>query len=313
MKLLTFVKSGSNDIRLGALLDDKVLDLNAASSGKLPSNMLSFIEGGENCLSIAKELINKKLSSNLFSLKEINIKAPLLNPPSLKDFFAFEEHAKAGAKRRNEELPKEWYEVPAYYKGNHREIYGPNDEIPWPFYTRRLDFECEIACIVGKKGKNISSENALEYIFGYMIFNDFSARDIQKKEMLLRMGPTKGKDFANAFGPYLITKDEVDPQKDFSLKVFVNGELWSEGHFKDQYWGFPSMVSYVSQEENIYPGDILGSGTFYKGCGLDLDRWIQPGDKIELLVPKLGVLQNQIAYPKEQKQLILKRMQESNK
>ena len=297
MKLLTFTKGNSDECYLGALVGNQVLDLNLASENKIPKDMLSFIQGGEKSLKLADDVIKNPQVSALYPLEKVKIKAPLLTPPSLKDFFAFEEHAKAGAKRRNEELPKEWYQIPAYYKGNHREIYGPDDVVPWPFYTKKLDFESEIACVIGKKGKNISEDKADDYIFGYMIFNDLSARDIQKKEMALRMGPTKGKDFANVFGPYLVTKDEVDPKKDFSIKVKVNGEVWSEGHFKDQYWGFPLMVSYVSQEETIYPGDILGSGTFYKGCGLDLDRWLKGGDVIELEVSKLGVLRNKVSNP----------------
>ena len=303
MKLITFTKENSDEHFLGALINNQVLDLNLASGNKIPKDMLTFIQGGEKSLDLAKEVIKTPQSSALCRIDKIKIKTPLLNPPSLKDFFAFEEHAKNGARRRNEELPKEWYEIPAYYKGNHREIYGSDEEIPWPSYTRRLDFESEIACVIGKKGKNLTETEANDYIFGYMIFNDMSARDIQKKEMALRMGPAKGKDFANVFGPYLVTKDEVDPKKDFSIKVKVNGEIWSEGHFKDQFWGFSRMISYVSQEETIYPGDILGSGTFYKGCGLDLDRWIKPGDLIELEVPKLGILRNKVGNPKSYKDI----------
>src|SRR3989338_8371461 len=305
MKLVTFTntKANAEEYRLGALLENKIIDLNVASKNKLPLSMLSFTEGGENFLSIAKEVINKHDSSSVVSLNEVKLHAPLPNPPALRDFFAFEEHVKAGAKRRNENIPDQWYEIPAYYKGNHRQIYGPEDIIPWPSYTRRLDFECEIACVIRKRGINILESDAEQYIFGYMIFNDFSARDIQKKEMELRMGPAKGKDFANAFGPCIVTKDEVDPRKDFSMKILVNGELWSSGHFKDQYWGFPLMISYVSQEETIYPGDLLGSGTFYKGCGLDLDRWLKPGDTIELQVSALGSLKNKIGTPKEYKGL----------
>ena len=307
MKLVTYTGKKQSSLSIGLVIQNKILDLNLSSKGKLPSNMLDFISGGDDFLSIAQDLQNNSAKFELISLEEAVLKAPILNPPSLKDFFAFEEHAKNGAKRRNEELAKEWYELPAYYKGNHRQILGPNDEIPWPFYTRKLDFECEIACVVGKNGKSIPEEDASKYIFGYMIFNDVSARDIQKKEMILRMGPSKSKDFANIFGPYLVTKDEVNPQKDFSLEVKVNGEVWSKGHFKDQYWGFPLMISHVSQEEDIYPGDIFGSGTFYKGCGLDLDRWIQPGDIVELEVPKLGILKNKVGIPKSQRELVYKK------
>jgi len=306
MRLASFkIKGGGEkEIRLGAVLGDQILDLNKASGGRLPSQMLAFIEGGEKFLDLAQKVIKNQNGKEAFvPLNNVQIKSPLPNPPALRDFFAFEEHAKAGSKRRNESLSQEWYEIPAYYKGNHREIYGPDDEIPWPSYTQKLDFECEIACVVGKKGKNLTTQEAKTYIFGYMIFNDFSARDTQKREMKLRMGPTKAKDFANAFGPYLVTANELDPAKDLSLKVKVNGEVWSQGHFKDQHWGFPLMVSYVSQSETIYPGDILGSGTFYKGCGLDLDRWIKPGDVVELEVPKLGTLRNTIGRPQSFREL----------
>lgn len=303
MRLLTFSKKGLNDLSIGVLIDGKVLDLHKASNGKLPGNMLAFIEGGDDCLKIANDLIKSSKSESLISLSDIDIKAPLLNPPSLKDFFAFEGHAKAGAKRRGVELNEYWYEIPVYYKGNHRQIFGLNDEIQWPSYTRRLDFECEIACVLGKKGKNLSTKEASDHIFGYMIFNDFSARDIQKKEMALLMGPAKSKDFANAFGPYLITKDEVDPSSDLNMSVKINNEVWSTGNFKDQYWGFPLMISHVSQEEFVYPGDIFGSGTFFGGCGLDLDRWLSGGDTIELEVGKLGVLKNKISKQSDYKEL----------
>ena len=295
MKLVTFISDKLKNSSVGIVLDEKILDLK--------SDMLSFISGGENLIAHANTILKDPPKDALYSLSEVKILAPITNPPSLKDFFAFENHAKAGAERRKENLAPEWYEIPAYYKGNHREIYGPDDEIQWPSYTRKLDFECEIACVIGKKGKNISIEEAEKYIFGYMIFNDISARDIQKKEMVLRMGPGKAKDFANIFGPYLVTKDEINPKKDLSLKVRVNNETWSEGHFEDQYWGFPLMISHISQEETIYPGDILGSGTFHKGCGLDLDRWIKPGDIIELEVPKLGILRNKVGKQKEYKEL----------
>jgi 2-keto-4-pentenoate hydratase/2-oxohepta-3-ene-1,7-dioic acid hydratase in catechol pathway len=269
--------------------------------------MLDFLQGGEALWELARKALKSPAASALRPFSQIRLKAPLPNPPSLKDFFAFEAHARAGAERRKEPFPQEWYDIPAYYKGNHREIYGPEDEIPWPSYTRRLDFECEIACVIGKKGRDIAIENAHPYIFGYMIFNDFSARDIQKREMILRMGPAKSKDFANSFGPYLVTADEVDAAH-FSMQVQVNGELWSQGHFKDQHWGFPLLISHISQEETVYPGDILGSGTFHKGCGLDLDRWIRPGDVLELEVPKLGVLRNRIGRPKNQCELKYRKM-----
>lgn len=302
MKLVTFVPAGEKEPCLGAVLEDRVVDLRAASGGKLPGDMLSFLRAGEEAWAQARRAAKSPPSAALRELSAVSLQAPLPEPASLKDFFAFEDHAKAGAARRGETLPEQWYDIPCYYKGNHREIYGPDDEIPWPAYTRRLDFECEIACVVGRRGRDLTPERAAEHIFGYMIFNDFSARDIQKKEMALRMGPAKGKDFANAFGPWLVTADEAEPAR-LTMRVKVNGEVWSEGRFADQHWGFPVMLAHVSQCETVHPGDVLGSGTFHRGCGLDLDRWIRPGDVVELEVPGLGVLRNPVGRPAAQKEL----------
>ena len=287
---------------IGAVLGDKIIDLPKSSGGKLPGDMLGFIEAGDEALASAREALKNPKAEAVSELAAIKLKAPLPRPASLKDFFAFENHARAGAERRSEAFPEAWYDIPCYYKGNHREIYGPGETVPWPNYTRKLDFECEIACVVGRKGRDLSPKQAAGHIFGYMIFNDFSARDIQKKEMILRMGPAKGKDFANAFGPYLVTADDVDPRNDFELTVRVNGEKWSAGRFSDQHWGFPVMVSHVSQGETVFPGDVMGSGTFHKGCGLDMGRWINPGDTVQLDVPALGVLSNPTGIPDPAKQ-----------
>ena len=301
MKLATYRPAPSAEPRLGLLVGSDLLDL--AAAGRLPASMLAFIEAGPEAWDAARALAKDPPSGHRTPVSQARILAPLPNPPALRDFFAFEDHARAGAARRNEPFPEDWFSIPAYYKGNHREIYGPDDVVPWPRYTRKLDFECEVACVVGRKGRDLSPTMAAEHIFGYMVFNDLSARDIQKKEMVLRMGPAKGKDFANAFGPYLVTADEVDPKKDFSMTVRVNGEVWSQGAFGAQHWGFPLMVSHVSQGETVYPGDILGSGTFHKGCGLDLDRWVKPGDIIELEVPALGTLRNTFGTPGAQNEL----------
>ncbi|MBI3300205.1 MAG: fumarylacetoacetate hydrolase family protein [Elusimicrobia bacterium] len=307
MKLATYRPADGGDQRLGALVDGDLLDLAAASGGNLPASMRALLEAGPAAWDEVRRCLERPAAAHRVPLTAVRLRAPLPDPAALRDFFAFEDHARAGAKRRSEELPAEWFEVPAYYKGNHREVYGPDDEIPWPSYTRKLDFECEIAAVVGLRGRDLSPEEAGRHIFGYMLFNDFSARDIQKKEMVLRMGPAKGKDFANAFGPWLVTADEVDPAADFEMTVRVNGEVWSRGRFGAQHWGFPLMLSHVSQGETVYPGDVLGSGTFHKGCGLDLDRWIKPGDVVELDVPKLGVLKNACGEPKARKELNYKR------
>ncbi len=337
MKLVTFeVKTPAGRVsRLGALLGGRIIDLNAAyalmlhgsrkakpqalADALVPSNMLSFLEMGDDALEEARSAYqfvhegSRKHGDDLagpsgekisYKEDEVRLLAPVPRPGAIRDFFAFEEHALQGAKRRNEPLNPAWYDQPVYYKGNHREIYGPGDTVPWPSYTRKLDFELEIACVVGKKGRDLSEEQAAPCIAGYMIFNDWSARDIQKNEMLCRMGPAKGKDFANGFGPYLLTADELPDPDNLKMSVTVNGELWSEGNSSGRYWKFPLMLSHISQEETVYPGDILGSGTNYKGCGLDLDRWIKPGDVLEFTVEKLGTLKQTVGKPQAEKQLV---------
>ena len=335
VKLVTFeVKTPVGPVeRLGALDGGGLVDLNFAyalmlhRNGKagagrlaealLPPEMLAFLDMGEDSIEEARHalafaraarsqgegLTGPRGEKILYGEDEVRWLSPLPRPRSLRDFFAFEEHASQGAARRKEALAPEWYEQPVYYKGNHREIYGPGDVVPWPSYTRRFDFEAEIACVVGKKGRDLSPEEAAGHIGGYTILNDFSARDIQKNEMVLRMGPAKGKDFATGLGPYLLTSDELASPNGLTVSVYVNGEKWSSGDTKDRYWSFPTMLSHVSQEETVYPGDVLGSGTFYKGCGLDLDRWVKPGDAIEITVEKLGTLRQVVGAPKAQRHL----------
>lgn len=296
MKLVTFDAGSPKSplLRLGALTPKGIIDLNAADPA-IPPSMLAFLEAGDRALAAARRAL--AAGAKAIPLRQARLKAPLPNPGALRDFFAFEEHARRGAERRGEKLRDEWYEIPAYYKGNHRSVIGPGEVIPWPSYTRRLDFETEIACVVGKYGKNLTPEQAKRHIAGYMIFNDVSARDIQKKEMLTRMGPAKSKDFCNVFGPYLLTADEMPPWQSVRLRVSVNGKRWSSGRYSDCYWSFPQMISHVSQEEGVYPGDVFGSGTYYSGCGLDMDRWIKPGDRLELTVTGLGTLENRIGRP----------------
>lgn len=219
---------------------------------------------------------------------------PLDRPASLRDFLAFEDHVKRGAERRDSEVPPYWYEAPIYYKGNHRTSIGPEDECPWPAYTSKLDFELELAMIVGKRGRDVSPNDAADHVFGFTVFNDFSARDVQSKEMSTWLGPGKGKDFANAFGPCIVTVDEVGPEPDLEMICRVNGEEWGRGRSSDMHWSWADMIAHVSQDEDIHPGDVYGSGTPGGCCGLDTGRFLSPGDVIELEIESIGVLRNRI-------------------
>lgn len=211
---------------------------------------------------------------------------------SLKDFLAFENHVKLGAERRGGEVPAYWYEAPVYYKGNRRALMGPDETCPWPPYTEWLDFELEMAMIVGSRGRDITRDEAGKHIFGFMVFNDWSARDIQMKEVSAWLGPAKGKDFANSFGPCIVTADEVGTEPDLEMICRVNGEEWGRGRSSDLHWKWADMLAHVSNGEDVYPGDVYGSGTPGGCCGLDLNRKLEPGDVVELEIEKIGVLRN---------------------
>lgn len=219
---------------------------------------------------------------------------PLDKLASLRDFLAFEDHVKGGAQRRGVDVPDYWYAAPVYYKGNHRQIMGPDDEVRWPQYTERIDFELELAMIVGKRGRDVSHDAAGDYIFGFTVFNDWSARDIQSKEMSAWLGPAKGKDFANALGPCIITTDEVGTEPDLEMICRVNGEEWGRARSSQAKWSWADMLAHVSAAEDIFPVDVYGSGTPGGCCGLDLGRTLEPGDVVELEIEKIGVLRNTV-------------------
>jgi len=204
---------------------------------------------------------------------------------------------KKGFEKRGEPMPDEWYDMPVYYKGNHQSIIGPGDPVAWPAFTEKFDYELELAVIIGRAGRNIPRERAAEHIAGFTIMNDFSARDIQRAEMKVRLGPAKGKDFATAIGPVLVTPDEIpDPYK-LRMVARVNGEIWSEGNSSLMHHRFDRIIEFASTEETLHPGDLIGSGTVTGGCGLELDRWVKPGDVIELEIEKIGRLANRVVKP----------------
>lgn len=236
-------------------------------------------------------------------LDEVRLVAPLPRPTSLRDFFAFEQHVAATHLHRGRDVPYAWYEIPVFYYGNHSAIYGPGADIPLP-RTGELDFELELACVIGRAGRDIAEEDAEAYIAGYTIMNDWSARDIQREEMSVGMGPAKGKDFATSLGPWLVTPDELselalgDGRFNMSMVARVNGEERSRGNFRDIYYTFAQMIARASRDTTLYPGDVIGSGTVGTGCLLELTGgagpWLAIGDEVELEVSGLGVLRNRI-------------------
>jgi 2-keto-4-pentenoate hydratase/2-oxohepta-3-ene-1,7-dioic acid hydratase in catechol pathway len=202
-----------------------------------------------------------------------------------------------GAERRGSKVPDYWYEAPVYYKGNRRATIGPEDEVVWPRFTDHMDFELELAMIVGRRGRDVTKEKAPEHIFGFTVFDDFSARDVQAKEISAWLGPAKSKDFANSFGPCIVTADEVGSEPDLAMVCRVNGEEWGRGRSSDAHWSWADMIAHVSNSEDIYPGDVYGSGTPGGCCGLDIDRKLAAGDVVELEIEGIGILRNTLGRP----------------
>jgi 2-keto-4-pentenoate hydratase/2-oxohepta-3-ene-1,7-dioic acid hydratase in catechol pathway len=310
--------------RLGCVIPGGVIDLNSACTWHLaskgesqprrladtlvPPSMLELLRGGETSMTFARATVDhvkETLKNNplppgpngetlLFRPEDVRLMAPLPRPTSMRDFYAFEEHVRKGFEKRGEPMPKEWYEMPVYYKGNHQSIIGPDEDVLWPSFTERLDYELELAVIIGKEGRNITEAGAHSHIGGFTVMNDFSARDIQRREMKVRLGPAKGKDFATAIGPVLVTPDEIGDPYALGMKARINGELWSDGNSGSIHYSFEKMIAFASMGETLFPGDLIGSGTVGGGCGLELDRWVKPGDVIELEIERIGTLRNRV-------------------
>lgn len=307
LKLVTFKNPSNNEHhKIGAWIDDdKIVDL------KLDvSDMTQFFE--QNRLAEAQtqftELQQRRYDGedeyeNTYAVKDIELLAPFPRPASLRDFGVFKTHMDAASRITGKEISLEWYKLPNYYRGSTSpgSIAGHEAVVTWPNYTEKLDFELEWGIYIGKTGKNIPIDDASEYIAGFTIYNDISARDIQFRHMTLSLGPAKGKDFdnSNIMGPCLVTPDEIGDPYNLKMIARVNGEVWSEGTTSDMYYTFEEMISFVSQSETLFPGEFLGSGTVGMGCGWELDRWIQPGDIIELEIENIGVLKNQIGQPEQ--------------
>ena len=311
-------------VRIGAVQDsDTIIDLSSGYAALLseegrpnpyplvealvPSDMKTFIEGGDPSLIEAQRavdyVLNEQEKSSLkgphgeslvFAMSEVSLLPPLSHPNSLRDFILFEKHFRRAYDAMGIDPPDAWYKMPIYYKGNAAAIIGHGQDMEWPSYTEKLDYELEMALVVGQAGKNISQDAAADHIYGFCCMNDFSARDIQTDEMSVRLGPAKGKDFGTSIGPWIVTKDEVADFHALEMYARVNGELWSQGNCREMFHSWERMIEHVSMEETIYPTDILGSGTANRGCGLEIDRWLQPGDVIEIEIQNLGVLTNKI-------------------
>ena len=299
MKLVTFRQPDSGD-RIGALLDEStIVDLHAADAA-IPNDMIEFLAQGDSAHQAAVAVLATARPDDdaCFRLSDVPLLAPVPRPNSVRDTISFENHMKNFEKRTGRPIPDYWYEAPVYYKGNRCSVVGTDTDVIWPSYTEKFDYELEYGIVIGRQGKNIDVEDAASYIGGYTIFNDFSARDIIQKEVSVFLGPAKAKDMdtGNAIGPCLVTPDEIG-DRDLAMTARINGETWSKGRTSDMYWSFAQIIAYISREETLYPGDFIGSGTVANGCGDELDRWIQPGDVVELEVEGIGILRNRIVRP----------------
>lgn len=281
MKYVTYQSPVDGAARVGFLDGDVVVD--AGFTG----DMVAFIEAGAPLGATAAA----------GPLPEIGLLAPL-RPRTMRDFLAFEGHLRNAFAGLGKEIPDEWYQIPAYYKGLPDTVIGPEQEIPWPGYTAKLDHELELAAIIGRPGSDIAPEAALEHVFGYTIWNDLSARDVQVRELPVGMGPGKAKDWdgSNVLGPCIVTADEIDA-RDVELEVRVNGVRWGGANTSTMTHSFESMIAYASQALTLRPGEVLGSGTATGGSGLEQDRWLRPGDLIEMEAAGVGVLRNRVGSP----------------
>ena len=292
MRFLTFSAPGT-PAHPGLLTEDGILPLPSDS-------MLDLIQSGAEGL----DVVHNTLRGNLLPLSEARLHAPL-RPTTLRDAYAFEQHVKTANKNRGRDVPEEWYQFPVFYYTNPHSIFGPEDEIPYPPYTSALDYELEIAVVIGKPGMDIKPDDAPEHIFGYTVFNDWSARDVQRAEMKVGLGPAKGKDFASSLGPLIVTREALADKTagrpgvyDLSMTAKVNGVEMSRGNLKDIFWSFGEIIARASESVMLYPGDVIGSGTVGTGCLLELTKghgpWLHPGDVVELEVERIGILRNTI-------------------
>jgi 2-keto-4-pentenoate hydratase/2-oxohepta-3-ene-1,7-dioic acid hydratase in catechol pathway len=325
MKLATFeIPTPAGPLRrVGAAVDGKLIDFAAAYAAYLedtdpgcdaqrlagsmfPPDMVALIGAGDAGRRAAMQAIDGAArrdeafgARTSYLPSEARLLAPVPRPRVIRDFLTFEGHMlTAGKALGRPSIPPVWYEVPAYYKGDPDTVSGPDAVIEWPKYCEKFDFELELAMVVARRGKNIAKSEAGRYIAGYTIWNDWSARDQQMKEGPLGMGPSKGKDFdgGNTIGPYLVTADELDVSN-LRMTARVNGEVWTDSTSGGRQFSFEDLVVHVSQSETIYPGELWGSGTTTGGSGLELDRWLKPGDVVEFEIEGIGTLRNRISRP----------------
>jgi 2-keto-4-pentenoate hydratase/2-oxohepta-3-ene-1,7-dioic acid hydratase in catechol pathway len=324
MKLATFKSGGQERVGIVHAGNNSLFDVAAAASRSGSANpafasMLDLIDAGPRALELAAAIFDKHGSDDGLSIlvRDAEISAPIPEPRQMRDGMSFPLHIlqaprgqlKLAARAKNDmaelarieaeplgELPEVYRKQPIYYITNRFSVRGPNTTVKWPRYSQVMDYELEFGIITKNKGANISAARAKDHIFGYTIFNDFSARDAQRIEMEGRLGPAKGKSFdgGNVMGPWIVTPDEIgDPYK-LKMEVRVNGKMRSQGVSDGMLFSFEEIIAHVTQDETLMPGEFIGSGTVGNGCGLELGWYLEHGDSIELEVEKIGILKNRV-------------------
>lgn len=321
MKLITYL-TGTDEDRLAIVNGDKAYDLNGLDRS-LPDNMTDLLFTGDAVMEKAKAVNVKVMAGEVdeayaMDIDELVLLAPVPYPTSCRDAYAFRQHVEAARRNRGVEMIPEFDQFPIFYLTNHNAIYGPGDIDVMPDHLQKLDFELEVAVVMGKQGRNIPAEEADQYIAGYMIMNDMSARLMQMEEMKLNLGPAKGKDFCTVIGPWFVTPDELEQYKtkpydghvgnayQLDMKCWVNGEQVSEGNMDTMFWTFAEIIERASYGVELVPGDVIGSGTVGTGCFLELNgtakrlnpdaepQWLEDGDVVEMEITGLGRLVNTI-------------------
>lgn len=324
MKFVSFLRDNSE--RLGLFYDNRIYDLKNTARKlnlNLPDNMLEFLWGGAVYMDRSRRVNEQIKSGNIaesFDKEAIKLIAPVPHPTSCRDAYAFRQHVATARRNRGVEMIPEFDQFPVFYFTNHNSIIGEGTVEVEKDHLEKLDFELEAAIVLNREGVNIDVRDADSYIAGYMVMNDLSARKLQMEEMKLNLGPMKGKDFATAIGPWLVTPDELEQYKsetpyglkyNLRMKAFHNGRQVSDGNVKDMDWTFAEIIERASYGVKLYPGDVIGSGTVGTGCYLELNGtraieakesgeeftpvWLQEGDTIVCEIEGLGRLENKIA------------------
>lgn len=293
MKLVTFRLNDEVE-SIGALhRDGFIVDFSDLGS-RFPATMQALIEAGDDALTQARQWTDRAPAQARRSPDDVRLLAPLPRPVRIRDGLLMLEHLEIAFAKLGHKFHPEIRRQPIYVNSDTAHVLGPGEEVYFPMDTEWMDYELEWACIIGKSGIGVERHHARGHIFGYTIFNDWSARDLQQVFMQTGAGPGPGKDFGNSFGPCIVTADELEEPYDLKMEAYVNGERWSSGSTSGMFHSFEEAIYHFSRVAPLTPGEIIGSGTVQSGCGYELDRKLSIGDEVTLVVEGIGVLTNRV-------------------